>query len=126
MRFRIRVVRAQVAERVVRATDEDAAIEKVRAELAEPYGWFGRWETTNTEVEVVGEEPSVAGIPVGIDGGPLLLSVKEAAKMLGIPAGRLYELVNTGEIEAFHLGRRRMISRETLNRFVEANTRAGR
>lgn len=42
MRYRIRVTRAQVAERSVLAKDEDHAIEKIRAELAQPYGFFGR------------------------------------------------------------------------------------
>jgi excisionase family DNA binding protein len=126
MKYRIRIVRAQIAERTVRATDEAAAIEKVRAELDQPYGWFGRWETTATEVEVIGEEPSVTGVSAGLDGGPLLLSVKDAAALLGISPGRVYELVNTGEVEAVPLGRRRMISRDALNRFIEAHTQSGR
>lgn len=54
MRYRIRITRAQAAERVVSAKDEDSALDKVRQELAQPYGFFGRWETVTTEAEVVG------------------------------------------------------------------------
>ena len=44
MLYKFRIIRTQTAERSVRATDEDAAMEKVRAELAKPYGFLGRWE----------------------------------------------------------------------------------
>lgn len=125
MRYRVRVVRAQTSERTIRAGDEEAAIEKVRAELSEPYGWIGRWETVATEIDVVAESSPVMGLNTDIGEGALLVSVKEAPKLLGISAGRVYEPASTGEIETVHLGRRRMISRETLARFIEANTRSG-
>jgi excisionase family DNA binding protein len=124
VRFRIRAIRAQVAERTVRAPDEEAAVRKVQEELAQPYAFLGRWETTALEVEIVGVEASLPGVPTGVDGGPLLLSVQEAAKHLGISRGLVYELVNSGEIESIHLGRRRLISRDAINRFVESHSRA--
>jgi hypothetical protein len=43
-RYRIRIVRAESAERLVDAKDEHAAVEKVQQELEKPYSYFGRWE----------------------------------------------------------------------------------
>jgi excisionase family DNA binding protein len=124
MRYRIRAVRAQAAERVVRASDEEAAVRKVQDELTQPYGFFGRWETLSQEIEVIGVESSLPGTPVAPDGGPLLLSVQEAAKYLGISRALVYELVNAGEIESVQLGRRRLVSRDAIRRFIESNERA--
>ncbi|HYT79730.1 MAG TPA: hypothetical protein VEQ37_10830 [Actinomycetota bacterium] len=84
MRFRIQVARVQSVERVVNATDEEAAIAKVEAELQKPYGLLGSWKTVDTQIEVVGAEP-VAGISsADVGEGPLLQSVTAAAKHLGI------------------------------------------
>jgi excisionase family DNA binding protein len=115
-----------MAERVIRAADEDKAIESVEEELRQPYGFFGRWETTATEVDVLGVEATTPGA-VGPPGdGPLLLSVADAAKHLGVSRGMLYEMVNGGEITSVQIGRRRLISRQALLDFIEANSRTGR
>jgi excisionase family DNA binding protein len=98
----------------------------VQHEIAQPYGFLGRWETTSLEVEVVAVEPSVPGTPTAPDGGPLQLSVQEASKYLGISRGLMYELISAGEIASVHLGRRRLVSRDAINRFIEENSRAGR
>jgi excisionase family DNA binding protein len=55
--------------------------------------------------------------------GPLLLSVATAAKHLGVSRGTLYELINRGEIEHVRIGRRILIAREALRKFIEANSR---
>jgi hypothetical protein len=44
MRYRIRVTRVPVAERSVRAKDEEHAMDKVRTELDQPYGFLGQWQ----------------------------------------------------------------------------------
>lgn len=126
MRYRIRVVRAQVAERVVRAADEDKALEKVQEELRQPYGFLGRWETTATELEVVSVESATPGLATSPGDGPLLLSVADAAKHLSVSRGMLYEMVNSGELASVQIGRRRLISRQALADFIEANSRSGR
>src|SRR5690348_1401955 len=84
----------RAAERSVRAPDEDTAVAKVREELSQPYGWFGRWETTALDVEVVSVEAR-DGVNTSAmsDDGPLLLSVADAAKHLGISRNMLYELL---------------------------------
>lgn len=126
MRYRVRISRVQVAERVVRAADEDAALDKVREELRQPYGFLGRWETVGTEVEVLAVETSVGGAPTVPADDALLLSVVDAAKALGVSRGSLYELVNGGEIRSLQIGRRRLIPRTALVDFIEGNTRTGR
>ena len=64
MRYKIRVTRVQTAERVIRATDEEAAVQKIQAELDKPYGFLGNWTNGGYEIEVVGEEPSLSGMPI--------------------------------------------------------------
>jgi excisionase family DNA binding protein len=121
MRYRFRVMRTQTAERSIRAPDEDAAMQKLRSELDQPYGFLGRWEQVGLEVDLIEVESAMEIGPRDVDGGPLLLSVKDAAEHLGISRGRMYELINADEIESLRIGRRRLISREALHRFVEGS-----
>ncbi|NJP27773.1 MULTISPECIES: helix-turn-helix domain-containing protein [unclassified Microbispora] len=57
--------------------------------------------------------------------GPLLLSIKDAAKALGISYSTLYQMMNQGDIEWVAIGSRKLISREHLMEFIKANTRKG-
>jgi excisionase family DNA binding protein len=125
MRFRVRITRGQVAERTVSAIDEEAAVEKIRAELDRPYGFLGLWKIVSTDVEIVAAEPVLGTTPKLPGEGPLLLSVKDAADHMGIGRSALYGLVASGEIETVDIGRRRYISREALTKFIEVNTRPG-
>ena len=126
MRYRVMVTRVQVAERYVRATDEEDAAAKVQAEFDRPYGYFGSWRTTASEVEVIEAEQTVAVTPASLSsGGPLLLSLKDAARSLGISYSTLYELTNRGDIEHTRIGSRKYIARETLLRFIDNNTHRG-
>lgn len=128
MRFRLQVKRIQTAERTVSAVDEEAAARKVKAELDQPYGFFGTWRTEGIDIEVLSVESRIAGMSVdigGVDGGPLLFSVKGAAETLGVSRGTLYELVRSGEIEHVRVGSRILISRNALERFIETNTHVG-
>jgi len=125
MRYRIRVTRVQVAERSVLAKDEEHAMDRVRAELDQPYGFFGRWQTAAPEAEIVAVEPREGLTPTVPGEGPLLMSIKDAAAHLGLPYGRVYELVNAGEIDHVRVGRRTYISRASVTKFIEENTRSG-
>lgn len=49
---------------------------------------------------------------------PLLLSVDDAAKVLGIGHAKVWELIATEEIESVRIGRRRLIPAEALGDFV--------
>jgi excisionase family DNA binding protein len=126
VRYRLRVVRTQTAERVVNAASEEAAIDKVRAELDRPYGLIGPWEVVAIDIDLLATESTVDTAAGSMDGGPLLLSIKEAAAHLGISRTILYDLLNRGEVEFVRIGSRRLVSREALNRFIEANTSTGR
>jgi excisionase family DNA binding protein len=49
-----------------------------------------------------------------------LTSVKEMARTLGISTKLAYRLLNQRVIESRYLGRRRLVSRASLNAFIEA------
>jgi len=51
--------------------------------------------------------------------GPLLLSVREAARALGIGRDSCYALVRQGRLRSVSLGRRALIPRAELERFCE-------
>ncbi|MEU0489778.1 helix-turn-helix domain-containing protein [Nocardiopsis sp. NPDC006139] len=127
MRYRVMVTRVQVAERYIRAADEEDAAQKVREEFDRPYGYFGSWKTTASEVEVVGAEETVIvqqPHPLSPE-GPLLLSLKDTGKALGLSYSTVYELVTRGEIEHVTVGARKYISREALAHFIQQNTHRG-
>lgn len=125
MRYRIRISRVQVADRSVLAKDEEHAMEKIRAEMDKPYGLLGQWETASTEAEIVAVEPRDGLTPTIPDEGPRLMSIKDTAAHLGVPYGRVYELVNTGEIDHVRVGRRAYVSRDAVSKFIQTNTRSG-
>jgi excisionase family DNA binding protein len=126
MRYRVVVSRVQVAERHVRAVNEEEAIKRIQAELDRPYGFLGSWRTTNTDIDVTEAERALETSPPQVsDEGRTLLTIKEAAAHLGVSYGTLYELVNTAEIAHVAIGRRKYISREDLKSFIESHTRLG-
>lgn len=49
-----------------------------------------------------------------------LTSVTEMARTLGISTKQAYRLLNQRVIESRYLGRRRLVSRASLNAFIEA------
>jgi excisionase family DNA binding protein len=49
---------------------------------------------------------------------PLAYGPADAAKVLGISKARLYELIGDGTIPSLKLGQRRLIRRETIDRFL--------
>jgi excisionase family DNA binding protein len=53
------------------------------------------------------------------------MSIKGAAAHLGISSGRLYGLVNAGEVDHVRVGRRTYISRVSLTKLIDENTRTG-
>lgn len=126
MRYKVQVTRVQVAERWVRATDEEDAAKKVQEEFERPYGYFGNWKTTASEVEVVETEQTTVITPNPLSpSGPILLGLKDAAKALGISYSMIYELTTKGDIEWTAIGTRKYISRESLLDFIKQNTHRG-
>lgn len=126
MKYKVVVTRVQVAERWVRATDEEHAAQKVQEEFDRPYGYFGAWKTTASEVEVVeAEQTTVIRPNLLSETGPMLLSLKDAGAALGIPYSAVYELTNKGELEHTRIGSRKYVSRESLMDFIKQNTHRG-
>jgi len=126
VKYRVRVIRVEAAEKLVTATDEDDAVRKVQAELAKPYSFLGRWETKAVDLEVVGCEGKAGQLPGNVSAeGPLLLSVNAAGKLLGFSSRSMYEMIRTGEIEHVRVGRRVLVARTALAKFIEVNTRSG-
>ncbi|WP_125130754.1 helix-turn-helix domain-containing protein [Microbacterium sp. 10M-3C3] len=126
MRYKVVVTRVQVAEKWVRATDEEDAARKVQEEFAKPYSYFGNWETKASEVEIIEAEQTTVIHPSKLsESGPMLLSLKDAAAALGIPYSALYELTNRGDIEYTKMGSRKYIQRESLMSFIATNTHRG-
>lgn len=126
VRYKVVVTRVQVAERFVRATGEEDAAKKVQEEFDRPYGYFGSWKTVSSEVDVVEAEQTTVIGPVNLsNAGPLLLSVKDAAKALGISYSTLYQMMNQGDIEWVNIGSRKFIGRETLIDFIKTNSHKG-
>ncbi len=50
---------------------------------------------------------------------PLLLAMRDAARVLGIGRSTLYELIAAGEIEVVHIGRSARVPVAALHEFVE-------
>ena len=56
---------------------------------------------------------------------PVLLSVAEAARALGIGRSLLYQLLADGEIASVSIGRRRLVPADALTAYVERLRREG-
>ncbi len=50
---------------------------------------------------------------------PLLVSIAESCVLLGIGRTKVYELVAAGELKTRLIGRRRMVPRAELERFIK-------
>jgi len=55
----------------------------------------------------------------GVCGLTLLLTVEEAASLLRIGRTNMYELVMRGEVQSVKIGRRRLVVRDGLMRYVD-------
>ena len=64
------------------------------------------------------------GVPVRHSNTPLLITVEEAADLLGIGRTTTYELVMSGEIPSVKIGRRRLVVRSGLSHYVDRLTNA--
>jgi excisionase family DNA binding protein len=55
---------------------------------------------------------------------PLLYTIPEAATALRVSRTKLYELLDSGEIESIHIGRSRKIPAEALRTYIDRLRRA--
>ena len=67
--------------------------------------------------------PSVIGEHAG-PGGQVVYSVEEAAKLLGIGRTLMYQLVTSGEIDSFKIGRKRRVPGGAIDGYIK-RLRAG-
>ena len=51
----------------------------------------------------------------------LAVSINDAAKALGLGRTSIYAMIADGRLEAFRLGRRRLVTVESIRRLVVAN-----
>jgi len=124
MRYRVVVTKVEVAELWVRATNEEAAEQKVNDELKTSWAYAGHWERKAIQVDVIeSDPPSLGRTPQTAEpSGPMLLKLKDAAAELGVSYGTLHALMKEGGIEYTKVGSGKYISRASLVAFVEANT----
>lgn len=52
---------------------------------------------------------------------PLLVSIKEARRLIGVGNTRIYDLINDGSLETVRIGKRRLIRYSSLQRLAEAS-----
>ena len=75
------------------------AAEEVKEEFSRPYGYFGSWKDVASEVEVVEAGRKTVKRPNLLsESGPMLLSLKDMGKALGLPYSAVYELTNRGDL----------------------------
>ena len=86
--------------------------EPIGAQRRDPNGW--RAEPVSTH-----DHPQ-SRAQVTETSRPLLLSVNQAAELLGIHRATIYDLIATGQLRSTTLGRRRLIPRAALESFVAA------
>ncbi|WP_443386651.1 hypothetical protein [Corynebacterium flavescens] len=73
------------------------AAEEVKEEFSRPYGYFGSWKDVASEVEVVEAGRKTVKRPNLLsESGPMLLSLKDAVKALGIRCSVVDDLKTVG------------------------------
>lgn len=55
---------------------------------------------------------------------PLAYQLEQAFRLLGIGRSKGFELINTGELDSYTVGRRRYITRKALEAFVANRQKA--
>ena len=68
---------------------------------------------------VVADRLAGEEVVVVMESASLVLTVEEAAELLGISRGLAYELVRRGELPALRLGRRLVVPRRRLLALIE-------
>ncbi len=49
---------------------------------------------------------------------PMLVSIKEARRLIGVGHTRIYDLINAGALETVRIGKRRMIRYSSLQKLA--------
>ncbi len=103
-------------------------MQMIQAEIEKPCSFLGSWKTEAYDVQVLSVESRISGAAVDATSGrseAMTLSVKGVAAKLSVSQASFYERVRSGKIEHVRVGRRILISRGALEKFIEMNTRVG-
>lgn len=65
-----------------------------------------------------GTAAAVGGEPADPGPAPLLLTIPEAGRVLGLGRTTMYELIGAGEVEVVHIGRAARIPVQSIERFI--------
>lgn len=71
-------------------------------------------------------EVKLAELPHESFSKPLAVSPRAACKLLSIGLTRLYEIMNAGELDSFHVGRSRRVTVASIDRFIQRRLAASR
>lgn len=97
----------------MRDLDRDRRFE--RRQQQDDDDWYngmpGQGSTLDTEAPLIGS--------TSVENQTLLVTIEEAARLLGIGRTTMFELIGRGEVKSVRLGRRRLIARRQLESFVE-------
>jgi excisionase family DNA binding protein len=66
-----------------------------------------------------GTAAAVGDKPADPEPAPLLLTIPEAGRLLGLGRSTMYELIGAGEVEVIHIGRAARIPVDSVERFVD-------
>jgi excisionase family DNA binding protein len=115
MTFYVRVTRLQEIDVEVSVADSAIALRRaIESSMASR-----EWRTIEIRGEVEpAQREAQPGAAAADTGGPLVVSVAEAAEWLGVSRALMYDLVRDGRVPAVRLGGRRVISKRTLEDLV--------
>lgn len=54
----------------------------------------------------------------------LTMSITDAAKALSVSRPTIYKLIQTGKLNTFTIGRRRLVTPKAINKFIKAREHA--
>lgn len=95
-----------------RRADEARPNAPTRARRTHPSGEHTLAAFPHGTAAAVGEEPADPGP------APLLLTIPEAGRVLGLGRTTMYELMGAGEVEVVHIGRAARIPVQSIERFI--------
>jgi excisionase family DNA binding protein len=115
MTYRVRVTRVQEIDVEVSVADSGVALRRAVESSMTSREW--RMIEIRGEVEPAQRE-ALPAAAAQERGGPLVVSVAEAAECLGVSRALMYDLVRDGTVPAVQLGSRRVIAKRTLEELV--------
>jgi excisionase family DNA binding protein len=57
--------------------------------------------------------------PLSSDDEPILLSLEQVRRKLGVSRWTLYQIINRGELQTVHIGHRHLVHPDQLQRYLD-------